>query len=195
MTYLIKAFFTSAFLLGALTSAHSATVSLDYPFDDTVLSGGFSYDDTTATSLSGPLTGFTAYTPISLNVSYASGGTTLSWTLADYMPFRRTGFTFMPTIDPYGSWETSEISIAPIGWANSTFVNAQGATLTFLTCLSNVTIPNSWCGQQIMIQDFNGNLLTRSAYETSTSVIPIPAAIWLFNSGLIGLVGFARRKN
>ncbi|MCK4704384.1 MAG: VPLPA-CTERM sorting domain-containing protein, partial [Gammaproteobacteria bacterium] len=25
--------------------------------------------------------------------------------------------------------------------------------------------------------------------------VPVPAAIWLFGSGLIGLVGFARRKN
>ena len=29
---------------------------------------------------------------------------------------------------------------------------------------------------------------------TATSVVPVPAAVWLFGSGLIGLVGFARRK-
>jgi hypothetical protein len=28
----------------------------------------------------------------------------------------------------------------------------------------------------------------------STTVIPIPAAAWLFGSGLIGLIGLARRK-
>ena len=27
-----------------------------------------------------------------------------------------------------------------------------------------------------------------------TSTVPVPAAVWLFGSGLIGLVGFARRK-
>jgi hypothetical protein len=27
------------------------------------------------------------------------------------------------------------------------------------------------------------------------SVVPIPAAIWLFGSGLLGLIGIARRKN
>ena len=31
--------------------------------------------------------------------------------------------------------------------------------------------------------------------STSTPTIPIPAAIWLFGSGLIGLIGVARRKN
>ncbi|MCW9006033.1 MAG: VPLPA-CTERM sorting domain-containing protein [Gammaproteobacteria bacterium] len=27
-----------------------------------------------------------------------------------------------------------------------------------------------------------------------TTVVPVPAAVWLFGSGLIGLAGFARRK-
>ena len=31
--------------------------------------------------------------------------------------------------------------------------------------------------------------------QTSVAVVPVPAAAWLFGSGLIGLVGIARRKN
>lgn len=31
-------------------------------------------------------------------------------------------------------------------------------------------------------------------YETATSEVPVPAAAWLFASGLIGLTGFARRQ-
>lgn len=37
------------------------------------------------------------------------------------------------------------------------------------------------------------NLLT-SAWFGNTTVIPVPAAVWLFGSGLLGLVGVARRK-
>ena len=34
-----------------------------------------------------------------------------------------------------------------------------------------------------------------TGYElVSTSVVPIPAAVWLFGSGLLGLIGVARRK-
>jgi len=33
-----------------------------------------------------------------------------------------------------------------------------------------------------------------SLYVDSISAVPVPAAVWLFSSGLIGLVGFARRK-
>jgi len=36
----------------------------------------------------------------------------------------------------------------------------------------------------------SGNSLT----VTSVSAVPVPAAVWLFGSGLIGLVGLARRK-
>ena len=36
---------------------------------------------------------------------------------------------------------------------------------------------------------FNGKRL----WAITTSPIPIPPALWLFGSGLIGLVGFARR--
>ena len=32
------------------------------------------------------------------------------------------------------------------------------------------------------------------SYLVQTSVVPVPAAVWLFGSGLIGLFGFARRK-
>ena len=34
----------------------------------------------------------------------------------------------------------------------------------------------------------------QSGDVANASVVPVPAAVWLFGSGLIGLVGFARRK-
>ena len=34
----------------------------------------------------------------------------------------------------------------------------------------------------------------RSSLIVETSTIPVPSAVWLFGSGLIGLLGFARRK-
>jgi len=36
--------------------------------------------------------------------------------------------------------------------------------------------------------------LTSGAFSGSLSIIPVPAAVWLFGSGLIGLIGLARRK-
>lgn len=44
---------------------------------------------------------------------------------------------------------------------------------------------------------FNGNYVTHDLgidLRLSMSPVPIPAAVWLFGSGLLGLVGVARRK-
>ena len=40
----------------------------------------------------------------------------------------------------------------------------------------------------------NGFLGPNFAYLDEFSVVPVPAAMWLFGSGLIGLIGVARRK-
>lgn len=40
----------------------------------------------------------------------------------------------------------------------------------------------------------NNTLSSLSAYTTAT-VVPVPATVWLFGSGLLGLVGVARRRS
>ena len=35
---------------------------------------------------------------------------------------------------------------------------------------------------------------TRNSAETATTDVPVPAAAWLFMSGLVGLIGISRRK-
>ena len=42
--------------------------------------------------------------------------------------------------------------------------------------------------------DGDGNATAISTDIINTSPVPVPAAVWLFGSGLIGLVGIARRK-
>ena len=66
-------------------------------------------------------------------------------------------------------------------------------------------IPESWTSEQ-QLNDFifsdinfykNGDLYytgSNIAVTTEFSTVPVPAAIWLFGSGLLGLVGVARRK-
>ena len=41
---------------------------------------------------------------------------------------------------------------------------------------------------------FNGVLNEIADVSLTTSAVPVPAAVWLFGSGLIGLASFARRK-
>jgi hypothetical protein len=42
------------------------------------------------------------------------------------------------------------------------------------------------------LQSVNGNVL--SSDIINTAVVPVPAAVWLFGSGLLGMAGIARRK-
>lgn len=42
---------------------------------------------------------------------------------------------------------------------------------------------------------FNGEDFTRAQFmHVAPAPVPVPAAVWLFGSGLIGLIGLARRK-
>lgn len=54
----------------------------------------------------------------------------------------------------------------------------------------NPTVPAPFAGFNA---NFDFTTLTVTAV-TDTSVIPVPAAVWLFGSGLLGLVGVARRR-
>ena len=42
--------------------------------------------------------------------------------------------------------------------------------------------------------DETTNGVTSAQFAGSTSVVPVPAALWLFGSGLLGLVAVSRRK-
>ncbi len=43
-------------------------------------------------------------------------------------------------------------------------------------------------------RDFNGSFMVSLQGGLITTSVPVPAAFWLLGSGLIGLIGFARRK-
>ncbi len=40
----------------------------------------------------------------------------------------------------------------------------------------------------------DGSYNAWAVYDGDVSAVPIPSAVWLFGSGLIGLIGIARRK-
>ena len=42
--------------------------------------------------------------------------------------------------------------------------------------------------------DFLDETITSSIIGTAVSAVPVPAAVWLFGSGLLALVGFVRRR-
>ena len=68
--------------------------------------------------------------------------------------------------------------------------------------LSLVTVPrydmySNWSWSRAYVDaDFlnGGSQVADLSNVRAFSVVPVPAAVWLFGSGLLGLVGVARRK-
>jgi hypothetical protein len=58
------------------------------------------------------------------------------------------------------------------------------------TSLSAGVLSGPFVGIRAYVDIGSGNSMT----VTSITTVPVPAAVWLFGSGLLGLVGMARRK-
>lgn len=109
---------------------------------------------------------------------------------------------------PYGLTSTGAFGFLPFV-VSSTALNQSeiGNTLTAFgasTGLLNSDINGnashniftSTGGMNVVGVDANGNILSLAtrAKVTQTGVVPVPAAAWLLGSGLLGLIGVARRK-
>ena len=119
-----------------------------------------------------------------------------------------SGFTTTaPGGDVYsGTWSVTDPSITHIAFkAAGHFVlfevNDTGGDFDLdpdTWDLTLVSCPASICGvnRDYVNADFlndGGNIASLSNVR-AFSVVPVPAAVWLFGSGLIGLIGVARRK-
>lgn len=66
----------------------------------------------------------------------------------------------------------------------------QGPAPMAATANTTGTIDGPFTGFRIFLDIGSGN----SMYVTSVQTVPVPTAVWLFGSGLLGLIGFGRRK-
>ena len=84
-------------------------------------------------------------------------------------------------------------SIPGPGGTTTEIVTVEGTDVKSAALLTelgvDVNTPFEFFG--FSIESVNGNVVSTDIINT---VVPVPAAVWLFGSGLLGLVGIARRK-
>lgn len=100
-----------------------------------------------------------------------------------------------------GIWAASEIAVsAPsptltsIGQAVALEDALFDGTVTGTANFSTFTGDAAWIWQYDFTIAAGGTASISKALVLETTVVPVPAAVWLFGSGLIGLVGIARRR-
>ena len=78
----------------------------------------------------------------------------------------------------------------------------SGITSTSPDPFANVQSSFYWSNDPAAVFDFTGtsgssagdNYYVWAIHDGDIGAVPVPAAVWLFGSGLIGLIGMARRK-
>ena len=78
-------------------------------------------------------------------------------------------------------------------WDNTDFT-ASGWDLSVVMCPATICDPGPRLYDALTDFTNNGNQFANLSNVRAFSVVPVPAAVWLFGSGLLGLVGVARRK-
>lgn len=95
-------------------------------------------------------------------------------------------------------YDPSELLTANLGSAtpySDTLISGMGVPLQAYAPLAATAatqgfIAGPFTGIKLYLDIGSGN----SMYVTSVSAVPVPAAVWLFGSGLLGLLGVAKKR-
>jgi len=134
-----------------------------------------------------------------------TGGTDGGWRDGSGNPVSEMGHMYYVNLANLGycSSATTTGCTVPTGWGlanTSPFTNLQSAQ--YWTGLDyETTLTNAWnfdfnVGFQGQGNKSNGSIVwaVHDGDVANLSSVPLPTAVWLFGSGLIGLIGIARKK-
>ena len=104
-----------------------------------------------------------------------------------------TGITFKPVPD---STEAIEVDWSYTGPGTLDYITFKADNLVFVYDANGMTSGTVNFDDLCMIDGYcnMGGKTPALSHSAAYSVVPVPAAVWLFGSGLLGLVGVARRK-
>lgn len=176
---MFKALTTSAFVAMAFAFAGTASASVvTYNFTaDSGNYGSFSYDNTATSVGSGPYSCCgVAYNALSLSIN---GNNIANPLLVIYQNYSGNQWAYFTTTGGYPDYVQLGVSGTGL-FTNSNASAMDGHTLGDF----------SYTGANTLSTSNRGYALT----SLTTSAVPVPAAAWLLGSGLLGLVGVARKR-
>lgn len=174
MKYVFKGL--SAVILLALSFSYASAEMVNFTLTGTVTYRDYSFFDGYASNPFGLETGDT----ITASGSYDNAGFDDFWAFnyADLIDVTFEVGTGTYTLEDGDSWPSPEIVFYYGSFYDLDYSSADGEFYSSFDTFSG----DFW--------NFEGNW---HSYE-EVSAVPVPAAAWLFGSGLIGLVGLARRN-
>jgi hypothetical protein len=149
---------------------------------------------------------FTSWNVEAAVVTWTLDNVTLSGPAPFSQVFASGSFDYDATIDVYSNINiTSVTTYNNFSNGNAVFLDASGSYLgglaifnfNFDTALTDAGGTISTSVEETLLYPSPSAppiLLTGSGFVTAAPAVPIPAAVWLFGSGIIGLIGIARRK-
>ena len=158
------------------TSVHAASVTGSMGlFGAFSASGGTDLSDATILDLLS-VQGTSGSGDIGTTVGFGTGGT------VNNSPFTFNPSTAVPDLLVIGGW-TVNLSTTSIAEQTTSILTLEGSGS--ISGNGFDLTPTQWT---LSAND------TGSTYSMTVTAVPIPAALWLFGSGLLGLIGIARKK-
>lgn len=155
------------FAIGFLGTANASILEFTYTSDDFGVVGSYTMDENDLlNNIGNPYAGQVSNNFI-IDLNFSVDGKT--WTTADIDRNASAGYFTtgpIPEVDP--------------GSTNGAYAtNGFGSIVQYNPSVIGVQF---------------GNIYLLGTWSTSVATVPVPAAVWLFGSGLLGLIGMARRK-
>jgi len=125
-----------------------------------------------------------------------------------------TGWRLPTTLEPDASCTGDDPAFNCTGSEMGHLFNVEGVSFDTPGLFSNIQNNSYWSATEYSspsgaltggwafsfnnggqnVQPDDNNLYAWAVYDGDVSAVPVPATVWLFGSGLVGLIGFARRK-
>ncbi|MDM8525036.1 VPLPA-CTERM sorting domain-containing protein [Desulfococcaceae bacterium HSG8] len=91
-----------------------------------------------------------------------------------------------------GNVGSSMINLSEVSWENDLSPQSDSFTLETISFTEDSLGNSDLMFSGVTLGDFNGDLFSAELETGNVSVVPIPGAVWLLGSGLVGIVGFRR---